>query len=319
MRASEREFIAEIKNQASRSAGRARGSSLLQGIGDDCAVISYTRQRDLLVTTDLFLEGIHFRREWQPARSVGYKALARSFSDIAAMGGTPRYAFLSLALPKKIEQRWAREFLRGFLRLADTEDVVLAGGDTSASQGGVMADVMVIGEVAKGQAVRRGGARPGDEIWVTGTLGQAARALSLLEAGEKPQNLRLPYRAFFYPQARLEIGSYLRQRKLATAMIDISDGLSIDLARLCEESGTGARILEEAIPRSPQATLRQVLHGGEDLELLFTIPAERSRKLPASLGGVTLTRIGKIVRGRNLRIMRGRKARPLPVLGFQHF
>ncbi|MBI1954912.1 MAG: thiamine-phosphate kinase, partial [Acidobacteria bacterium] len=162
-------------------------------------------------------------------------------------------------------------------------------------------------------------ARPGDEIWVTGTLGNAALALSFLSSGKKNRRSPVPFQVLFYPQPRLEIGRYLRRRKLATAMIDLSDGLSIDLARLCEESGTGARLVEEAIPRLSPTTLRQALHGGEDLELLFTVSHERSPLLPKSLAGVPLTRIGKITPDRKLRVARGRKSYPLPVLGFQHF
>ena len=320
MRSSEREFVEKVRREAARGAvRRSAGFALRQGIGDDCAILSYSSQKDILVTTDFSLEKVHFRRDWQAAPSVGYKALARAFSDIAAMGGTPRYAFLSLALPKRLNQSWVQGFLKGFLQLAEAQKVTLAGGDTSASQNGVIADVIVIGEVPRNQAVRRGGARPGDEIWVTGTLGNAALALSLLRSGKKIRRPPVPFQVLFYPQPRLEIGRYLRRQKLATAMIDLSDGLSIDLARLCADSGTGARLVEEAIPRFPPTTLRQALHGGEDLELLFTSPPERSPLLPKSLAGVSLTRIGKIIPGRKLWLVRDRKSYPLPVLGFQHF
>ncbi|MBI3895689.1 MAG: thiamine-phosphate kinase [Acidobacteria bacterium] len=321
MRISEREFVEEVRREAKHKVAlRPRGLTLRQGIGDDCAILAYSPQKDLLVTTDFFLEGVHFRREWEAAHSVGHKALARALSDIAAMGGIPRYAFLSLALSRTIKQNWIQEFLKGFLELSESQKVILAGGDTSASPDGVITDVMVIGEITKGQAIRRDGSRAGDEIWVTGSLGNAALALSLLRGGKKPLLSQLPFRVLFYPQPRLHIGRYLRQRKLATAMIDISDGLSIDLARLCEESGTGARIAEEAIPRFPPVTIQQALHGGEDMELLFTVPPKRSAMLPKSIGGVPLTRIGTIIPGRKLWLVRGDgKSRPLPILGFQHF
>ncbi len=309
-----------LRREAVRHAGRMSGASWLrQGIGEDCAVAVPSRRSDLLVTTDLFLEGIHFRRRWQEPASLGHKALARGLSDIAAVGGVPRCAFLSLGLPRGIEPSWVREFLAGFFRLAKKHKVVLGGGDTGSSRSGVLADVIVVGEVPRKEALLRSGARPGDEIWVTGVLGNAARGLAAFEKRKRLPRSDPAWRAFCYPEPRLRLGRYLRERKLASALIDLSDGLSIDLARLCEESGTGARLLEAAIPRLPQTPLESALHGGEDLELLFTVPPERVDKLPRSLGGVPLTRIGRMVPGRKLLLVSKGRARPLPVLGFQHF
>ncbi|MBI4463597.1 MAG: thiamine-phosphate kinase [Acidobacteria bacterium] len=308
-----------LREQAARWAPTQATSRLRFGIGDDCAVIAGTRHRDWLVTTDLFLEGIHFRRHWQPPASVGYKALARCLSDIAAMGGTPRYAFLSLALPPRMEPRWVKDFLRGFLQLAQSAKVVLAGGDTGASPKGVLADVLLVGEVERHQAILRRGARPGDEIWVTGLLGRAADALAALRAENQRAKQRALLQPLFHPQPRLSIGQYLRRRKLASAMIDLSDGLSIDLARLCQESGVGARIAEESVPRPSQTPLRHALHGGEDFELLFTVPPQCSARLPRSIGRVPLTCIGRILSGRKLFLVRGNKQSPLPIRGFQHF
>ena len=316
----ERQFVERVRRQAARAARGERDSSRLrQGIGDDCAVLTGTRRKDLLVTSDLFLEGIHFRREWQEPASVGYKSLARCLSDIAAMGGTPRYAFLSLALPPRIEPAWVRAFLRGFFQLAQASRVALAGGDTAASRAGVLSDVLVIGETPCNQAILRRGARPGDEIWVTGMLGCAAAALAALRTAKRRPHSQANLQAFFYPQPRLRIGRYLRRQKLASAMIDLSDGLSIDLARLCQESRVGARLLEDSIPRMPEVPLRYALHGGEDLELLFTVPPARSASLPNSIHGVPLTRIGQILPGRKLLLVRGKKKLPLPIRGFQHF
>ncbi|MBI4441735.1 MAG: thiamine-phosphate kinase [Acidobacteria bacterium] len=323
MRFTERQFVEMLRQQAALWKPEGDSSRLRRGIGDDCAVIAGTGQKDWLVTTDLFIEKIHFRREWQPAASVGYKALARCLSDIAAMGGTPRYAFLSLALPPEIEARWVRGFVRGFLQIAQSAKVALAGGDTAASPGGVMADVVLVGEVERGQAVLRRGASPGDEIWVTGVLGRAADGLAVLRAGSKRQKHQAILRPLFYPQPRIAIGQYLRRKKLASAMIDLSDGLSIDLARLCEQSGVGARIAADAIPRSiqrsGQTSLQHALHGGEDLELLFTVSAKRSATLPRHIGGVRLTRIGEILPGRKLLLLQGKMESPLPIRGFQHF
>lgn len=320
MRITERQFVKMLRREAIRHAGRKpETSGLRQGIGEDCAVLVPSRRSDLLVTTDLFLEGIHFRREWQEPASLGHKALARGLSDIAAVGGTPRYVFLSLGLPRGMEPSWVRDFLAGFLRLAKEFQVLLAGGDTGSSRSGVLADVIVVGDVPRKQAILRSGARPGDQIWVTGALGTAALGLAAFEKRKKLPRSDPAFQAFCYPEPRLRLGRYLRERKLASAMIDLSDGLSIDLARLCEESGAGARLREAAIPRLPQTPLDSALHGGEDLELLFTVPPERARQLPKSLGGVPLTPLGHIVPGRKLTLVRNGRERPLPVLGFQHF
>ncbi len=324
-RISERQFVNLLRRRAAQHAARlGKSSALRRGIGEDCAVVAASRQKDLLITTDLFLEGVHFRRQWQAAEAVGYKVLARGLSDIAAMGGVPRYAFLSLGLPRRLPAGWLDGFWRGFFRLAATAKVILAGGDTGASPNEIVADIMVVGETPRHRAILRSGARPGDEIWVTGKLGMAASGLRALQESKKlTVKIRTSHKAdleaFFYPQPRLRAGQYLRERKLASAMIDLSDGLSIDLARLCEESRVGASIIEASIPRSSRTAMDCALHGGEDLELLFTVPARRSRRLPRTLAGVRLTRIGQVISGRKLLLVRGEKAHPLPVRGFQHF
>ena len=327
VRIHERQFTDLLKQRAARSAAGLRLSGLRQGIGDDCAVLAHTRQRDWLVTTDLFLEGIHFRRNWQEPASLGHKALARGLSDIAAMGGTPRCVFLSIGLPRRTgkrrdqrsDQLWTDEFLEGFFRLAAASKVVLAGGDTGSSAGGFLADVVVVGDVPRGQAILRSGAQPGDEIWVTGALGTAALGLAVLKRGRKLRPSHAAFRAFCYPEPRLRIGQYLLRRKLTSAMMDLSDGLSIDLARLSEASGVGARLDAGSLPRLPQTPLRHALHGGEDLELLFTVPPKRSHQLPRSIGSVPLTRVGQITSERKLWLIRDGRKQPLPILGFQHF
>ena len=320
MKTSERQFVERLRREARRHAARGSKSLLLRrGIGDDCAVFSGPGRMDLLVTTDLLLEGIHFRREWQGAESVGYKTLARGLSDIAAMGGIPRYAFLSLALPAGTSSRWVDDFFKGLFRLADSSGVTLAGGDTAASQSGIVADIMVIGEIAKGQAILRSGARPSDEIWVSGELGGAAAALDLLRQGKKITRRKEALRPLFYPQPRLALGRLLCRRGLASAMMDLSDGLSIDLARLCESNGVGARLDAGAIPRHRLASWNQAIHGGEDFELLFTVPATLSAKVPKKVDRIRLTRIGAIRSGRQLRLRREGMEIPLPVLGFEHF
>lgn len=311
-----------------RRAGRGRGVRV--GIGDDAAVLEGDAREDWVVTTDLMIEDVHFLRQAQPARAVGHKALARSLSDIAAMAAVPRYALIALAVPPELATRWAKEFFTGALRLARRHGVALAGGDLSRS-GRVIADVQVLGRVEKGKAIRRRGARPGDAIFVSGELGRARLGLAVLRArltGEEPV-LRRAVRAHFYPQPRLRLARALR-RFPVSAMIDVSDGLSSDLHHLCTASGVGARLEAARIPatriasgvaeRLGVAPLELALHGGEDYELLFTLPARAAQQLPRRLAGIPLGRIGEIVRGRQIVLVdaEGRR-RPLPPRGWDHF
>ena len=318
MHTSELEFIQRMRQRVRERTGGAAIRGLRHGIGDDCAVLAHNQRNDLLVTTDLFLEGVHFHRRLQKQDSLGYKALARGLSDIAAMGGTPRFVFLSLAVPRRTRSEWMDGFIDGFLRLASASKVVLAGGDTGMSSGGFLADVLVVGEVPRGQAVLRSGAQPGDEIWVSGALGTAAVGWAALQRGKKLRPSPAMLQAFFYPQPRLRIGNYLRRRKIPSAMLDLSDGLSVDLMRLSEASAVGAEIDAASVPRLAETPLRSALHGGEDFELLFTVPPKRSRQLRRSLGGVPLTRIGRIIPQRKLWLIQNNRKRSLPILGFQH-
>ena len=279
-------------------------------------MLQVPHSNQLLVTTDFSLEGVHFVRKWHPPESVGHRCLARGLSDIAAMGGEPLAVFLSLALPANLPQRWVDGFMRGFLRLAKEYRVALAGGDTAQSPAGVLADVVVIGSAPQGSAVLRSGAQPGDSLYVTGKLGGSALLLERLLRGslKKPQPRRYP--AHFFPTPRLEAGRALRERKLARAMIDLSDGLSTDLRHLCDESGVGARIYAEKLPiAGSPANLRFALHGGEDYELLFAAKG----KVPARIAGVAITRIGEITHGRKIALVEGGKERGLPARGWEHF
>lgn len=305
---------AHYKRGKAHSGSRVAG--LLRGIGDDCAVVHLPAGHEALVTTDFSLEGIHFRRDWHPPESVGHRCLARGLSDIAAMGGAPVAAFLSLALPSELPQGWVDGFLKGFLGLANKFAVPLAGGDTAQSPAGVLADIMVLGSVPRGQAVLRSGARPGDFLYVTGELGGAAQLLSRLlsDSVKKSQPRRHP--THFFPVPRLAAGRHLRERGLATAMIDISDGLSTDLRHLCDESGVGARIYADRVPSAGgEANLRFALHGGDDYELLFAC----RRLLRGPIGGVKVTRIGEITRGRRMVLVDGGKEKDLPAEGWEHF
>jgi thiamine-monophosphate kinase len=315
----EKALLARIRREAKRSGGLLDGGI---GIGDDCAVVRIPRGHEALVTTDFSLENTHFTRRWHPPESVGHRCLARGLSDIAAMGGEPRTAFLSLALPKSLPQSWVDKFFRGLLKLAAEFKVSLAGGDTAESPGGILADIVVLGSVPKGKAVLRSGARPGDGIYVTGELGASAAALKLLYGRKKLKPADFP--RHFYPTPRVKVGRFLREKGLASAMIDISDGLSTDLGHICEESRVGAEVEMAAIPVSIVGTpareveLRFALHGGEDYELLFTAP--RGKRVPPRIAGVAVRLIGQVTRGGGVFLKEtGGLKRELPAQGWEHF
>ena len=303
-----------------RSAGNTH---VLTGIGDDCAVLRVPAGHELLATTDFSLEGVHFRREWHPPESVGHRSLARGLSDIAAMGGEPFAAFLSLALARSLPQAWVDHFMKGLLDLARQFGVTLAGGDTAQSPSGVLADIVVLGSAPKGKAVLRSGARPGDRIYVSGALGGSAAALNLLFSKRKklaPKH----FSAHFFPMPRIQQGRVLRAKRVASTMIDISDGLSTDLNHICEESGVGAEIWAEAIPRAlvgeppKPVALDLALHGGEDYELLFT--ARPRRSVPSQISGVPVTCIGEIIRRKQVSLIDQAGARsPFEPGGWEHF
>ena len=203
------------------------------------------------------------------------------------MGGEPLASFLSLGLPQRLPQRWVDGFLQGFLNLARRFQLPLAGGDISTAPA-IFADVVVVGQAPAGTAVQRSGARPGDRIYVSGELGASGAALKALYAGRRVRPAA--DNRHFYPSPRLEIGEWLRRRKIATSMIDLSDGLSVDLAHICEESGAGAEIIAGTIPVAKGANLELALHSGDDYELLFTAPMKT--KVPAKIAGVRITEIG---------------------------
>jgi thiamine-monophosphate kinase len=245
----------ERKEGVARSSGfrtatvreRSARVGLKLGIGDDAAIFHAKSTEDLVFTTDLFIENVHFRRT-DPPTTLGHRALARSLSDIAAMGATPRFCLVSLALPKWAGEKWIKQFYRGLWRLAEQTKVTLAGGDLSHA-GQLFCDVMVCGAVSKDKALRRDGARPGDSIYVSGPLG-----------GWKNKRVIVP---------RLELGHKLLGK--ATACMDISDGLALDLHRLALSSRVAAEL--DNIPLLKGATVEQALHDGEDYELLYTAPS----------------------------------------------
>ena len=285
-------------------------------------MVPIPRGHQALVTTDFSLENVHFKRAWHPPESVGHRCLARGLSDIAAMGGNPLAVFLTLAVPQNLPQKWVDRFLNGLLESADEFKVSLAGGDTAASPAGVMADIVVLGSVPNGKAALRSGAAPGHRIYVTGELGASAAALDLLFGGKKVRSM--DFIRHFYPTPRVAVGRFLREKGLASAMIDLSDGLSTDLGHICEESRVGAEVVMESIPvasvsgASRQEELKFALHGGEDYELLFTAPP--GKKVPSRIAGVAVRPIGLVTRGRKVlfRDDRGVK-RELRPQGWEHF
>ncbi len=292
-------------DQIRQASGRPRGAVKL-GIGDDCAILRPPAGCEILVTTDFTLENRHFRRDLHPAGSVGHRCLARGLSDLAAMGAKPLAAFLSLALPADLlatakGRRWVADFFQGLRVLGDRYQTPLAGGDTSESPSGlILADITLIGAAPAGRALRRSTAHAGDLLYCSGHLGGSAAELEDLFAKGKLAHLKSPLsHPHLLPEPRLAVGATLWKRKLATACLDLSDGLSTDLAHLCDESGLSAEVDQTAIPihplaacLGPEKALELALNGGEDYELLFT--AASSVKMPSKISGVPITPIGRI-------------------------
>lgn len=331
--AGERTLIDAIRRQAGR--GLARAGAVRVGIGDDCAVLRVKPGQEICVTTDFTLEDRHFRRGWHPAESVGHRCLARGLSDLAAMGAEPVAVFLSLAVPARLPAVWVERFLSGFLALARRYGVALAGGDTAESpaiaasrDGLIFADVVAVGQAPRARALRRSGARPGDRIYVTGALGGAAAELAALEQRPRVFRKLTHFEAghpHLYPEPRIAVGR--RVRGVASAAIDLSDGLSTDLTHLCEESGVAAVVDMSALPIHELAAKAKnatdlALHGGEDYELLFT--ARPGTRVPRQVAGVPLWEIGTIGprRRKGARVLleaADGKRVPLESRGWEHF
>ena len=304
-------LIERIRNRARDRAPASSRGGIRLGIGDDCAILKPPAGNELLVTTDFSLESRHFRRDWHAPASAGHRTLARGLSDLAAMGAKPLAAFLSLALPRSAarDTLWLDGFLDGLLALATLQHVTLAGGDTSESPSGhILADIVLIGSAPAGRALRRSSARAGDLLYCTGSLGGAAAELA--ELSVSPRKFRSANSAeehpHLFPQPRLAAGAALLRRGLASACIDLSDGLSTDLAHLCTASKVAAEVDAATLPihalaqrLGSQKALQAALNGGEDYELLFTAPP--TAKLPRSIGGVRVTKIGRILAARRSR------------------
>jgi thiamine-monophosphate kinase len=325
--AGESAVLKRIESLAPRAA--IRSSGVLLGIGDDAALFQARRGYDQILTCDWFLEGTHFLRDRHPPDAVGWKCLARAVSDVGAMGGVPRCFLLSLALPATLATSWLEKFLGGLRRAAERFDCALAGGDTTRRKD-ILINVTVVGEARKGTAVLRSDAQPGDSLFVSGRLGEAELGLERIRAGKRLANGRDPFlRKHLYPEPRLALGRWVAEKRLASAMMDLSDGLSTDLPRLCDASGVGARITTAAIPtvRLPKEArslgkkpLDMALHGGDDYELLFTVPRKKLHHVPRSYRGLPLTAIGEITPERALLLIgQDKREAPLPNRGWDPF
>jgi thiamine-monophosphate kinase len=305
------------------------GTGLRIGIGDDAAVLRPAAGTEWVVTTDAFLENVHFLRKFHPPKSVGYKALARATSDIAAMGARPRYFFLTVGLPDACTAAWLDSFLDGLARAARRFGLTLAGGDTTKYPL-VVASLTIVGEVNRGKAILRSGARPGDLLCASGRLGEAELGLRLIQQKlHKHQGWTRLLKKHFYPEPRLVLGEWLAAHRCATSMIDTSDGLSTDLGHLCKASGVGAMVWAPKIPavRIPTEVrrlgldpLELALHGGEDYELLFTVPKKLAVHLPRKVENVPVKIIGEITSQRGITLVNAEGlGKPLQAGGWDPF
>ena len=303
-------------------------------IGDDAAVIPLPDGDCLLITTDSLMEGVHFRTHWGDSYALGWKALAQNLSDIAAMGGTPTHAVIAIALPAKWPDEKTREIYRGIAALAGVHDVDIIGGDTVRSSGPLTLTLTVLGRVARQDLLTRAGARAGDALFVTGTLGAAAAGLRLLERdAHTPKEFAAAVQAQLQPQPRLAAARALASAGCVTAMMDLSDGIATDLHRLCRRSRVGAMVNSAALPMAPllpdicrwltehgdaRDPVNLALTGGEDFELLFTAPVAVEAALRQRLAPLPLTRIGQMTEELDLLLFDGNEYAPLP-WGFTHF
>jgi thiamine-monophosphate kinase len=336
------DFIQRLRDKQN-SALRTPHSALTHAIGDDAAIIKQNSKTDFVISTDMLVEDIDFRLDWTKPKFLGHKALAVSLSDIAAMGARPLYSLLSIGVPKKIwRTKFLDEFYEGWFALAKKYNVQLIGGDVSRTTEKIVIDSIVIGETKRGKAVLRSGANVGDLIFVTGELGGAAAGLKLLESLEcddlssllnsrnqkkncdKSQHSKLLLLKQLCPDTQVEIGAIIGNKNLATAMIDISDGLSSDLNHLCNESNVGAIIEADKIPTiqfsNKDEELNFALNGGEDFELLFTVKPNKLMRLKNALANFSITQIGVITeKNKNISIVINGRKKVLKPRGFVHF
>jgi thiamine-monophosphate kinase len=321
-RQNEDSILRKIANNFRSWHGPGAGQSVALGIGDDTALFRPKPGHQTILTCDWFLEGTHFLRKKHPPDSVGWKCLARAVSDVAAMGGAPRCFLLSLALPETHTGRWLDLFLGGLRRASRKFQCVLAGGDTTR-RGEILISVTVVGEVKAGRAVLRSGTRVGDILYVSGRLGEAELGLRIRRGSKRRTRAINPLtKKHLYPEPRLALGRWLADHGLVTAMMDLSDGLSSDLPRLCAASHVGARVERAKLPivqisnagrRRGIKPLQLALHGGDDYELVFTVPPAKAKFLPSFFRGLVLSPIGKIT-GKQALLVVEENGRELPLV-----
>ena len=309
-----------------------RSASVIKGIGDDGAVVLPRGAEEYWVlTSDMLLENIDFRRSWTTPEQLGHKSLAVNLSDLAAMGSRPRFYTVALGIPEGISRKWIAAFYQGMTSLGATEGALLVGGDLSRSEV-IYISITALGETLHRKVLYRSGVRAGDLLYVTGTLGKSAAGLRLLESGHthpKTRSQRQAIRAHRMPQPRCNVGLWLAQSGLVSGMMDLSDGLSMDLPRMCTAGETGAEIYAPSLPLFLDSAawrcdpLELALHGGEDFELLFAVPRRSVSRFKRSYPGdfPKATQIGRLTDDRGVAVIAGpgQPPKPLPLLGFDHF
>jgi len=316
----ERELISRIRKDFSKFI-----PDVFLGIGDDAAVVKVGKKY-LIFTKDLLFEGIHFIKDLHPPYLLGRKSLNVNLSDIAAVGGVPKYALLGLGLPSKTDTGWLKEYFSGFKSAVEEGGLALIGGDISESKK-ISISVTVIGE---GQnIIQRGGAKEGHLLFVSGSLGDTKQGFILLKKGYRlgdDKRADLFLKAFLNPLPQISLGKELSRLNLASSMIDVSDGLSVDLSHLCQESGVGAEVYLDRLPLSPEIyhfrkqPYGLALHGGEDYQLLFTVPPQNLKFLLRLQKKYRITSIGRIIKKRQIFLVNQKgKRKPLKISGYQHF
>ena len=318
----ERDLIARIQSHLPPAP-----SWMPVGIGDDAAVVEPERNRLEVLSVDSLVEGVHFDRTFVPAEAIGHRALAVNLSDLAAMGAAPRLALLAMALPPTLPLADFDAIVSGFCTLAERHRLQLAGGNLTRSPGPLMIDVTVVGTVKRRQALTRSGARPGDDLYVSGSLGAARAGLLALKGG----TVSVAAEQYLRPDPRVRLGVWLGRNRAASACIDLSDGLADGVHRLAESSGVGVTVDADALPLGGAAravfeargedAVREGLAGGDDYELLFTVRRRMARSVTACARqtGVPLTRIGVCTEGRAVLLRRAGVEEPLALTGYDHF
>lgn len=324
------ELIKNITASAPASLDR-----LVKGIGDDCAVVSQASGKDMLITTDSLFDGVHFKMDWISPRTLGRKALSVNVSDIAAMGGKPLYYLVSIGIPKGMGEKNIQEIFDGMAQVAHGLRMNIIGGDTCASEKGLLLSLTVIGEVEHTKCLYRSGAKAGDAVYVTGTFGGSALGLACMEKGLRNMHMREFIRMHDDPIPRVTTGAWLAASTCVSSMIDVSDGLAGDLSHIANESGISIHIdaskiplpegIDDAAAQVHKDPLALALSGGEDYELAFTVHAskvtlfEKMLEVMLPTFGHKVTRIGDVVEGMGVRVkdIHG-KDMPLGFKGFEH-